>query len=399
MAKITINQFVQSPLTDGWRVEYGFQIEGKSYQLFYLIHGGGISRIPECCDALIVTLLYHAIYAGLDIESTIPISEKLFYHLTYHVIPQLTICNSGVRHITIIAPHTDKHYAPQWIGTGISCGIDSLATISEYTAQCRLDSYRLTHLVYCKVGAAHGNKGYYEEKTQESKAEEELKNVRLFCKENNFPLIVVESNVAKILNEAFFYEFDRTHIYRNCGCILLLQHLFKRYYYASTYNLDKFSATLSNDCAHYEKWLLPLLGNENTEFYSANQAWGRIEKTRIVGEFPPSYHHLQVCWVSSCNCGHCIKCIRTLVTLDLLGQLSNFGHVFSLEDYLRKKRKILAMVYILRYRDPFFQTIYKYMRENHVPMPSCWSILVMFLRLVCWSFFHKSNLQAFIKQI
>ena len=38
-------------------------------------------------DGLIASLLFFSLMNGADIVSTLPISEKLYYQLTYHLIP------------------------------------------------------------------------------------------------------------------------------------------------------------------------------------------------------------------------------------------------------------------------------------------------------------------------
>ena len=153
-----------------------------------------------------------------------------------------------------------------------------------------------------------------------------------------------ESNVDAILTDIrFFVEFafDRTHTFRNCGTALLFQRGIHRYYYSSTYNISSFRAVIETDMAYYEKWLIPLLGNGSIEFFSSNQEWTRMEKVERISTMECCFDYLQVCLVKSGNCGRCIKCQRTLIELDALGDevLERFGRSFDLETYKRENRK------------------------------------------------------------
>ena len=232
------------------------------------------------CDGFIVMILLTAMLEQTTrIKSDYPISQKLWYNLTYHVIPQLVIMDRRrFKNLTLEMPTTKDMYSPKEIGVGMSRGVDSFATFYEYYDFPNED-YKLTSLTYYNVGAHHGQgvKG----RTMNDRFWGQLQGTEKFCQDYNYPLLSVNSNLyfflKKITNKNI--RFDQTHTYRNLGCTLLFQRYFKKYYYSSAYNLDKFKAKADADCAYYEKWLIPLLGTENTEFYNANQALNRIEKT------------------------------------------------------------------------------------------------------------------------
>jgi hypothetical protein len=96
-------------------------------------------------DGLVASLLYFSLMNDADIVSELPISEKLYYQLTYYLIPQLCRCNKSViSPIKIEAPLVSTAYREATgVGCGISCGVDSFTTLYEYTQLIPLDSYKL----------------------------------------------------------------------------------------------------------------------------------------------------------------------------------------------------------------------------------------------------------------
>lgn len=293
------------------------------------------------CDAVVVQLTVPMMLFGFtSIESDYPISQKLWYNLTYHVLPQLEVMNGKrTSAFDIKMPLTDEAYPCEGVGTGMSRGVDSFATFYEYH-NFPLKKYNLTHLTYFNVGAHHGQgvKG----RSITERYYGQLNGTKDFCNEFNYPLIVLDSNFVLVNRELFGrYSFDRAHTYRNLGCVLLFQKLFSLYHYSPAYNLDEFEAKLNIDCAHYEKWLIPLLSTESTEFCNSNRNWSRMEKTAFFANQKGAQDHLLVCFAEDTNCGKCEKCRRTLMQLDALGNglLDKFAKSFDLDEYYANDRK------------------------------------------------------------
>ncbi len=371
LKKIIIKSIKHEQHDNILEVIYDVTIRENPYTLTYKISGENINTVPLLCDAPVVSLLLYAVKYGLSFVSEFPISEKLFYNLTKHVIPQLSLAKkAGYDETRIDMPLTKEIYHGKWVGTGISLGVDSFTTIHEYKEECLLEEYKLTHLVHLKTGAHHGQLGYYDQQTEDKLFLAENTKVKEFCRKHNYKLIVVESNLHAVICTEFGYGFDTTHTFRNLGCILLLQNLFSKYYYASAYNLDDFSINLSSTCGLYEKWLIPYISNESLEFYSANTNMSRFQKTRFISNFEDTYDNLHVCWHGTNNCGQCKKCVRTLVALDVLGALEKYSKSFNLEHYYNNRESLIAEVVLLRKTDSFYMEIYKMMLESNFKMPS-----------------------------
>lgn len=92
---------------------------------------------------------------GYDFYSEIPISSELYYTIKKHYIPGLRLGNSELHDVEIIAPFSDFHPTKEKniIGTGISCGVDSLYTIQVNTSDDIPRSCKLNGLFIFNVGA------------------------------------------------------------------------------------------------------------------------------------------------------------------------------------------------------------------------------------------------------
>lgn len=97
-------------------------------------------------------------------------------------------CKNGKEMIRLNMPLTKEVYEGKWVGTGVSLGVDSFATIHEYLENCEIEEYKLTHLVHLKTGAHHGQLGYYDQQKEDELFLKENSKVRKFCKEQGYNL-------------------------------------------------------------------------------------------------------------------------------------------------------------------------------------------------------------------
>jgi hypothetical protein len=70
-----------------------------------------------------------------------------------------------------------------------------------------------------------------------------------------------------------------------------------------------------------------LLSTESLEVIHDGAAYTRVEKTEMLSRWPETYNKLRVCTPGDVaeNCSQCEKCIRTMVTLDMVGALGNYS--------------------------------------------------------------------------
>lgn len=369
---IRILNMQQEETATGCTVSFDLKIREKQHVLKYKITGD-IKSVPERCDCVVVNFLLLAMRFDLDIQSEYPISEELYINLTKQVIPQVHLCNpKDTTLIHLNMPTTNETYESSWRGTGISLGVDSLSTIHEYQEESLPDGYKLTHLVHMKTGAHHGLKGGFDSETENRLFHIENEKVLNYCREYQFPLVNIETNLFEITCAEFVNTFADTVVMRNLGVLLLLQHKFDKYYYATTYNINEFKIDVKDDNAYYENWLVPLLSTENITFYCANSSKTRIEKTQYISQFNDAHRYLHVCHREGNNCGECPKCIQTCIHLDLLGLLRDF-EVFDSKKFYKNKKQIYATVCTLRKNNLYYEDAYNQLRKYKVKLPGLFS--------------------------
>lgn len=291
----------------------------------------------EVADGVVVMLLPFALRGGYNIESELPISQRLWFQLTQQLIPQFSAVSQEYWPVNIRMPLIAPSCHPDLTATAMSCGVDSFTTFFQYTKDMPETRWKIDLLTFFEKGAHHN--GVIGHSTREAEIYQgQLAHVKRFCASVNFPLLHVSSNLDDVLCELFWKDsFHQTHTFRNAGFVLLLQKQIRTYYYAGARDISRFSVSLWDDTELYEKWLLPNLSTDCTQFYSVGTSMNRIEKTRDIARFPESYDHLLVCYAGGENCGRCSKCIRLMLTLDYLGFLEQYKNSIPYETYNENK--------------------------------------------------------------
>jgi len=358
MKKVLITKMYKEKRNNGFtRLNFVIKTENKEDILWYEVEDKYSQYIcDDRCDCAIVSIFTTAICAGYDtIETNLPISEKLFYNLKYHIIPQFTVMDRGkYPNLNIIAPTTNETFKGKAVGAEMSEDVDSFATMYEYTKEIEFDAYKITHFTYNNITPNYGSD--IRLGSMKELYKEQLNKIKDFCKKYKYELIITDTNITELLGNAFdYFSFSRFHTFRNAGTALLLQKLYGKYYYSSTGNLDNFKSSFSTPSAAYEKWLFPYLSCGSTEFYNSNKAWGRLEKIKIISNLKESYDYLTVCSNSVENCGECDKCKETLMTLDVLGVLDKYKNSFDVNKYKEN------------FREQWFNDIYNYGVKNDFP--------------------------------
>lgn len=69
----------------------------------------------------------------------------------------------------------------------------------------------------------------------------------------------------------------------------------------------------------------PMFRSERLRIVHDGAAFVRAEKIAYIAQSPVAQAHLRVCWQSTTgeNCGTCVKCLRTMLTLEALGVLGD----------------------------------------------------------------------------
>ena len=311
----------------------------------------------ERSDAFVIGLLHWAMRHGHDIVCEAPMGEYLYYQITTELVDAVSKGSPRMQAIRIeAAVDTSELPCAGAVGTGISCGIDSLHVLACHTGTA-MTHHNLTHLAFNNVGS-HGEG----ERARRLYADRR-RIAESFCREYGFKLTEVNSNIM----DAFEQNHYLTHTYSSCFAIYCLQKLYAVYYYASSHALFEFSLKDNdkNPPSNYELLLLSCFSTDHLKIYSEGNTLARLEKTRAVTGYVPSYKYLNVCLSAAHNCSRCEKCTRTLLALDVLGRMDDYRSVFDVDYYrAHKKDYLVTLVTKTWEHHTDYKELYPYFRKQ-----------------------------------
>ena len=307
------------------------EVDGKEDTIWFSVDWKyGRYLCHERSDAYVISVLNYAMRNNHDIICDAPISEDLYYNIDKYLIDAIVKYNPAWHRPQITADVASEPLpCAGVVGTGISCGVDSLHALVCQTAS-KFVRHNITHLTFNNVGS-HG-----EGESAKKLYEERLKRPKRFAQEYGFEFVASDSNLQDVIKQMHF----KTHTYSSMFAVYCLQKLYSVYYYASSgYHYDEFTLTHTeaNSCGSYEMLSLPLLSTHNLRIYSEGEGLSRMEKLKAVVEYEPAHKYLNVCLNDGDNCNRCEKCVRTLLGLDALGALDKFNAVFDVEYYRQHK--------------------------------------------------------------
>ena len=310
----------------------------------------------ERSDAFVIGLLHWAMRHGHDIVCEAPMGEYLYYQITTELVDAVSKGSPRMKAIRIeAAVDTSELPCAGAVGTGISCGIDSLHVLACHTGTAMVH-HNLTHLAFNNVGS-HGEG----ERARRLYAERR-KIAESFCREYGFKLTEVNSNIM----DAFEQNHFITHTFTSMFAVFVLQKLYSIYYYASGRTLASFSLSdTSRDCSYYDLLLAESFSTDHLRIYSEGGTLSRLEKTRVVVDYAPSHKYLNVCTDTSTNCSCCEKCTRTLLALDMLGRLDDYRAVFDVDYYRAHKSDYLVTLVAKKWEhNVVYEELYPYFRKQ-----------------------------------
>ena len=319
--------------------------------------------VHEVLDAFLTGLFIHAMKLNEDIYLDAPVSERLYYNLTNNIMKIYSILNPGFHEITIHPKelsHTQMNPGNKNVVTGFSGGIDSFSLLGDYYFnEIKTPHYKVTHLIYNNVGAHGDNAQIFFDKRYDF--------LKKFEEEVNLPFIKIDSNLHEIIDSDFMLSV----LPRNVASAMVLQKLFSKYLYASSYTYKDFLTTDIFKIGYTDPLACGLFSTESMECVLAGSELSRVEKTKQVASLEASYNHLYVCTNTSLdevkNCSVCFKCARTLLTLEILGLQHLYKDVFDIEKYNKMKRFYIES--ILYDKDPFGKEILQLAAENNYRIP------------------------------
>ena len=311
-------------------------------------------------DAFLIAVLPYAIKHELNIVVEGCISSKLYYQLDKCLIPLL--CKKfGKKKIQISSKLDNSTLVHEnAVGTGVSCGVDSFYTMLKNT-NLEEKEFNITHLTFFNAGAS-GRFGGEEARNLYNVRKEKA---RKFAEDNNCKFVCVDTN----MNEFLMMSHIATHTFRSLACVLAIQKLFSKYYYASAGDDFDDTKISTESTAYYDILNVQCLSNENVQFYSDGVGVSRLEKIKEIVKYPVTYDWLNVCIDEDRNCGYCPKCKRTQLEVDSIGKISKYEKVFSLNYFYKNRNKFLADMLIQKQKNFYFKEIYNEYKNNNIKIP------------------------------
>ena len=349
------------------RKDYGFMFATDTYDAFFIIG------------------LYLAMYHKTPLRIRGNVSKKLYKNATWYIQKILCDFSDLLAPVDIIV----DGYAPtkvkgNLIGTGISCGVDSLATVYDRFVKETDRDYRINSLFIFNCGS-HGD---YDAPHTQPVFESRVNRAVAVADELKLPLVIVDSNLHR-----YRHQNDKSTVLflSMYSCVLSLQNAIKRYYIPSgcsyqgikDYGDREHHNDLATACDSY---LIPLIQTERTELIVDGCQRRRVDKINDLTNWDIARKYLNVCLVQkgadTTNCGKCSKCLRTMLALDILGKLDDFAQVFNVEDYAKESLMYKAHCLDKADTDTFYRELVDLAAEKNFPMPIKKTCYVMDGRVV-----------------
>lgn len=314
-----------------------------------------------------------AIREGYDIVCNTPVTEILLHNIVEVLIPTLQLGDSGVKDIKIYAPTSTEPIGGNAVGTGISCGVDSMYTVQKYeNPDC--ESMKLTHLFLGSLNSElWGMVDDDNVVTWGMKFDDSIKRCQSVADDLGVPLIKMFTNAVKwaCKERTVWSKHLFMHHYITMSAVLALRKLWSVYYFSSAYEYSHFNLknNLTLDTADHELLSMHVLGLRDFTCYSAGQEKNRIEKTLALSEYDLARKYLHPCNCKgpvNCSRPNCssYKCLRALMTYDYYDKLDAMSIVFDVERYRKNRREYIWWLQRNR-NDSFLKDLYKLISSKY----------------------------------
>ncbi|MCG5496050.1 hypothetical protein [Ectothiorhodospira variabilis] len=305
--------------------------------LWYKVPRHCEAMLSDRSDAAVLALLIPAMKCGEDLEVAGVVSPRLYHNIKGPLQRVLQQLNPRLSFVNVVALRVESDLSGigDAVVTGFSSGVDSMAVLADHWYQASSEAFRLTHLLYNNVGSHFA--------TNENDFLQRYDGVRKISDRMGLELIPVHSNLATFYDGALDLIFEKTHTVRNATVPLLLQARVGRFLYASAYSYTDVRVASDILIAHADLVLLPLMSTEKVDMTSVGSQYDRVEKTARILDLEETRRSLDVCVMSKHrgNCSRCGKCLRTMLTLEVLGRLEEFSLIFDLDIYRRHRNHFL----------------------------------------------------------
>lgn len=293
-----------------------------------------LDQISLHSEPFLVALVVPSMERGVNLHIDWPVSDEQVYKTNEFLVPLLKSMFPQLEPIKVTASASEKVESKQRHGgaiTGMSCGLDSFATLRANSQQGVPESMKIRAFLFHDVGASgtEGRDGrLFQARFQRAKA---------VATSLQIPLIKIRSNIAEI----FKTSFVQTHTIRNAAAASVMRDIAGSYLYSSTFAYSGIHGGRTWDCATADPILLPLLSTADFEHVSAGAGLSRLDKTLAYMDAPLCLDQLDICTSPKAgiekNCGKCGKCGRFLMVGEARGELDRYSEVFDLNRYKSRR--------------------------------------------------------------
>ncbi|WP_081617386.1 hypothetical protein [Thioalkalivibrio sp. ALMg11] len=324
---------------DGWAIfETPVHHPRLPDRLYFRTLSRYADQLSEASDAPALALLIPAMAFGEDIHFSTTVSEKLLRNLNGPIQTILFAIAPHLTHVEVKAAPARRtpHHGDALVATGFSAGVDSFCTLTQYHPDHAPQGFGLSFLTYNNVGSQRNSD------TREFI--ERYETLKQKASQEGFGLVPVDSNMDDFFHALKELDFMQTHSIRNGATALLFQERTCRFLYSSAYPYGSTFVGKTRSIGHADPVLLPLLGTESIDLVPVGGELTRVQKTVALGENRTARRGLDVCVTNESgeNCSRCEKCLRTLLCLEITGNLKNFSEAFDLGIYKRHRTRYIA---------------------------------------------------------
>lgn len=324
-------------------------------------------------DPFVLVPMIVGMYYGQNVKIEGNISPRLYHNLTHYMLNIFNRFSDRTKMIKVEVAGFDtvKQIETPLIGTGISCGVDSLVTIYDNFIMEKDPDFKINSLFFFNCGT-HGD---YENSESQKRFEDRVNLNKRAADALGLPMYTVLSNFHAFTHKIGEQRIGYLAIY---SCALGMQKYVKRYLTSGNLSYDEIMVNRENsrdfDFAEYCESFYPhLVSTENFELVIDGCQYTRAEKTERISEWEIAQKYLNVCITpvnDGHNCSRCEKCMWTLIPLEAMGKLDNFNKVFDIDIYKKNaehwKKKFLAR----SGKDSMETSIMSYAKEKSMNLPS-----------------------------
>jgi hypothetical protein len=267
--------------------------------------------ITPRADGFVTALVLRAMTVGEDIEVRAPLSASLVHGLHEYQQVLASWFPHRLTPVDIRAPLEPADPVPGGaVITAFSGGVDSFYTLWSHAAGQEPDERaRITHALF-----VHG----FDLPLSEAAAAYEVACARFAegLAPLGIELVTARSNIQSFVPRRDWGLFFGSAL---IAAALAVGRGVRRFYVPASHSFGHLIPRGS------DPRIDPLLSTEALEVVHDGADATRLQKTAAIGAWPPTFGLLRVCVSydpSLPNCCRCEKCVRTMMTLDLLGLLN-----------------------------------------------------------------------------